>query len=379
MKSELLNTLTERGFVHQATNMEGLDQLLTNEQGVKIYIGFDPTAPTLHVGSLIQLMLLRHIKQHGHTPIALLGNGTGMIGDPSGKDESRKVLKETDLSLNAQSIRHKILCPLFGLDFWPKDDGMTVMNGDWLKGLNLLQFLRDIGPHFSVNRMLSFDSVQGRMTDGKTLSFLEFNYMVLQAFDFMHLFETQGVRVQMGGSDQWGNIVNGIELARRKHGVELFGLTTPLLLNSSGQKMGKTAQGAVWLTEEHFSNHDFWQFWRNVDDADVGRFLRLFTDLPLDEIARLEKLEGQELNEAKIVLANSVTTLIRGEKALVPDVPVFSKSTLESQNKKLMAHVVVEAGVFKSVSDAKRNGWDKPIETGDFCLTKRQVRFKVVD
>jgi tyrosyl-tRNA synthetase len=195
----------------------------------------------------------------------------------------------------------------------------------------------------------------------------------------MHLFETQGVRVQMGGSDQWGNIVNGIELTRRKHGVELFGLTTPLLLNSSGQKMGKTAQGAVWLTEEHFSNHDFWQFWRNVDDVDVGRFLRLFTDLPLDEIARLEKLEGQELNEAKIVLANSVTTLIRGEKALVPDVPVFSKSTLESQNKKLMAHVVVEAGVFNSVSDAKRNGWDKPIETGDFCLTKRKVRFKVVD
>lgn len=371
MKSELLNTLSERGFIHQATNMEGLDEHLANEQDVWIYIGFDPTAPSLHVGSLIQIQLLRHIAAAGHRPVVLFGTGTGMVGDPSGKSESRNLLDGNTVEDNATQIA-RFLRPLL-------PDALFVRNGDWLGDLNLLDFLRDVGSHFSVNRMLAFDSVKNRMTDGNSLSLLEFNYMVLQAMDFVHLWETRKLRVQMGGSDQWGNIVNGVELARRKHGVELFGLTTPLLLNSAGEKMGKTAQGAVWLTKEHFSNHDFWQFWRNVEDADVGRFLRLFTDLPLDEITRLEVLQGEELNQAKVILADSVTTLIRGADALEPEIPVFSKKLFESQGWRLMAHVVVEAGIFKSVSDAKRNGWDKPIELGDFCLTKRKVRFKVVD
>jgi tyrosyl-tRNA synthetase len=372
MKTELLRTLSERGFVHQATNLEGLDHLLATEQDQSCYIGFDPTAPSLHVGSLIQIMLLRHLGAHGVRPVVVLGTGTGLIGDPSGKSESRKLLNGMDVEQNAEHIG-RFMQRIIG------DNALIVKNGDWLKQIDLLSFLRDVGSHFTVNRMLTFDSVKGRMADGGSMSFLEFNYMILQAFDFAHLWDTKGVRIQMGGSDQWGNIVNGIELARRMHGVELFGLTTPLLLNSAGEKMGKTANGAVWLEPDMFNNHDFWQFWRNVDDADVGRFLKLFTDLSIWEIARLEALEGEELNEAKKILADEVTTLIRGPEALAPEIQEFSRSVFEAHDKKLMAHIVVAAGIFKSVSEAKRNGWDKPIETGEFCLTKRKVHFKVVD
>ncbi|HTN15689.1 MAG TPA: tyrosine--tRNA ligase [Sphingomonadaceae bacterium] len=311
-KSELLRLLDERGYVHQLTDAEALDALAL-KQVVPGYIGFDPTAPSLHVGSMVQIMLLRRLQQAGHKPIVLMGGGTGKIGDPSFKDEARKLMTNDVIAQNVASIR-KIFDRFLTFGDGPSD-AIMVDNAEWLDKLEYIPFLREVGQHFSVNRMLSFDSVKQRLDREQSLSFLEFNYMILQAYDFRELSQRCGCRLQMGGSDQWGNIVNGIELTRRMDGVEVFGVTTPLLTTADGSKMGKTASGAVWLNEEALPAYDFWQYWRNSDDRDVGRFLRLFTDLPLDEIARLEALEGSEINAAKVVLANEVTKLVRGEEA----------------------------------------------------------------
>ena len=311
-RSELLNVLDQRHYTHQITDAERLD-FLASEQIVPGYVGFDPTAPSLHVGSLVQIMLLRRLQQTGHKPIVVMGGGTGKIGDPSGRDESRQLMTEEVIAANIASIR-KVFERILTFGDGPTD-AVMVNNDEWLSGLGYLDLLRDVGPHFTVNRMLTFDSVKTRLDREQPLTFLEFNYMILQAYDFRELAERYGCRLQMGGSDQWGNIVNGIELTRRTGGEELYGFTTPLLTTADGKKMGKTASGAVWLNEDMLPAYDFWQFWRNTDDRDVGRFLRLFTDIPLDEIERLERLQGSEINDAKVALANAVTAMVRGEEA----------------------------------------------------------------
>ena len=310
--SDLLRLLNERGYIHQLTDAEGLDALAA-KQIVPGYIGFDPTAPSLHVGSLVQIMMLRRLQQAGHKPVVLMGGGTGKIGDPSFKDEARKLMTDEVIAGNVASIK-RIFEKFLTFGDGPTD-AVMVDNADWLDKLEYIPFLRDIGQHFSVNRMLSFDSVKLRLDREQSLSFLEFNYMIMQAYDFRELSRRMGVALQMGGSDQWGNIVNGIELARRVDGTQVFGLTSPLITTADGGKMGKTAKGAVWLNADALSPYDYWQFWRNTQDADVGRFMRLFTDLQLDEIARLEKLEGAEINEAKKILANAATAMCRGEEA----------------------------------------------------------------
>jgi tyrosyl-tRNA synthetase len=310
--SDLLRVLDERGYIHQVTDAEGLDALAA-KQIVPGYIGFDATAPSLHIGSLVQIMMLRRLQQAGHKPIVLMGGGTTRIGDPTGRDESRKMLTDAAIDENIAGIR-TVFERLLVFGDGPTD-AVMVNNHDWLSGLGYIEMLQKVGTHFTVNRMLTFDSVRLRLEREQPMTFLEFNYMILQGYDFRHLAQEMGVRLQMGGSDQWGNIVNGMELGRRMDGSELFGLTTPLLTTADGGKMGKTAAGAVWLNEAQLPNYDFWQYWRNVDDRDVGRFLRLFTDLPLDEIARLEALGGSDINQAKTVLANQVTTLVRGEEA----------------------------------------------------------------
>ncbi|ABD26539.1 tyrosyl-tRNA synthetase [Novosphingobium aromaticivorans DSM 12444] len=310
--SSLLRLLSERGYIHQMTDADALDALAA-KQVIPGYIGFDPTAPSLHVGSMVQIMLLRRLQQAGHKPIVLMGGGTGKIGDPSFKDEARKLMTNDVIAANVASI--KTVFERFLTFGDGPTDAVMVDNADWLDRLEYIPFLREVGQHFSVNRMLSFDSVKQRLDREQSLSFLEFNYMILQAYDFRELSQRHACRLQMGGSDQWGNIVNGIELTRRMDGVEVFGVTTPLLTTADGSKMGKTAAGAVWLNEDALPAWDFWQYWRNTDDRDVGKFLRLFTDLPLDEIARLEALEGSEINAAKVVLANEVTRLVRGEEA----------------------------------------------------------------
>ncbi len=310
--SDLLRLLAERGYIHQLTDAAGLDALAT-KQIVPGYIGFDPTAPSLHVGSLVQIMLLRRLQQTGHKPIVLMGGGTGKIGDPSFKDEARRLLTDDVIAGNVASI--KTVFERFLTFGDGPSDAVMLDNATWLDKLEYIPFLRDVGQHFSVNRMLSFDSVKLRLDREQSLSFLEFNYMILQAYDFMELSRRAGCRLQMGGSDQWGNIVNGIELARRMDGTEVYGITTPLITTADGGKMGKTMSGAVWLNADQLSAYDYWQFWRNTDDRDVGRFLRLFTDLPLDEIARLEALQGAEINEAKKILADAATALCRGDDA----------------------------------------------------------------
>ncbi|QJU59586.1 tyrosine--tRNA ligase [Sphingomonas sp. AP4-R1] len=311
-QSDLLRLLDERGYIHQVTDPAALDAL-ASKQVVPGYIGFDPTAPSLHVGSLVQIMLLRRMQQTGHKPIVLMGGGTGKIGDPSFKDEARKLLAEDGIATNVASIK-RIFERFLTFGDGPSD-AVMVNNADWLDALEYIPFLRDVGQHFSVNRMLSFDSVKLRLDREQSLSFLEFNYMILQAYDFLELSRRAGCRLQMGGSDQWGNIVNGIELSRRMDGTEVFGVTTPLITTADGGKMGKTMAGAIWLHEDQLPHFDYWQFWRNTDDRDVGRFLRLFTDLPLHEIAKLEALQGAEINEAKKVLADEATALCRGKGA----------------------------------------------------------------
>jgi tyrosyl-tRNA synthetase len=309
-KSDFLNVLTQRGFIQQVSEPDALDTM-AHTQPITAYIGFDCTAPSLHIGSMVQIMLLYWLQQTGHRPIALMGGGTTRVGDPSGKDESRSLLTDAAITKNLAGIRE-----VFG-KFLSFGDGKAVManNADWLNGLNYVDFLRDVGSHFSVNRMLTLDSIKMRLDRQQEMSFLEFNYVILQAYDFVELYRRHGCVLQMGGSDQWGNIVNGIDLGRRIANAKLFALTSPLITTSSGAKMGKTAAGAVWLNADLVSPYDYWQYWRNTEDGDVVRFLRLFTVLPLDEIARLAALRGADVNEAKKVLATEATALVHGRAA----------------------------------------------------------------
>jgi tyrosyl-tRNA synthetase len=311
-KSDFLNVLASRGFIHQVSEPEALDAL-ARQSTITAYIGFDCTAPSLHVGHLLPIMMLHWMQQTGHRPIALMGGGTTRVGDPSGKDESRRLLSDEVINDNLRSIR-ETFARFLRFGDGPKDAVMA-NNADWLNTLNYVDFLRDIGRHFSINRMLAFDSVKLRLERQQELSFLEFNYMILQAYDFVELFRRYGCVLQMGGSDQWGNIVNGIDLGRRLHSAQLFALTSPLITTSSGAKMGKTAAGAVWLNADQVSPYDYWQYWRNTEDADVARFLKLFTVLALDEIERLAALKGADINEAKKVLATAATALVHGQAA----------------------------------------------------------------
>ena len=310
--SSFLRVMSERDFIHQVTDWKSLDALLS-EKNMVAYIGFDCTADSLHVGSLVQIMMLRYFQKCGHRPIVLMGGGTTKVGDPSGKDDARQLLNENEIEKNKQGIK-TVFEKYLNFGDGPSD-AIMCDNDEWLSGLEYVQFLRDYGRHFSVNRMLSFDSVKLRLDREQPLSFLEFNYMILQAYDFLELSRRFDCSLQMGGSDQWGNIVNGVELARRIDQKSVFGLTTPLVTTASGAKMGKSAQGAIWLNSDRLSPYDFWQYWRNTEDEDVGRFLKLFTELPLDEIARLSGLKGNELNEAKKILANEVTQLCHGRDA----------------------------------------------------------------
>jgi tyrosyl-tRNA synthetase len=313
-RSDFLRTLQDRGFIHQCTDLAALDARAL-EGRVTAYIGFDATADSLHIGHLVQIMMLRWLQKTGHRPIALMGGGTTKVGDPSGRDETRRLLSDAEINDNIGHIR-TTFANLLSFDDGPSG-AIMANNADWLDGLQYIAFLRDVGRHFTINRMLTFDSVKLRLEREHPLTFLEFNYMILQAYDYLELSRRYDCCLQMGGSDQWGNIVNGVELARRIDQRPLYGLTTPLITTASGAKMGKTAAGAVWLGAHRLGHFDYWQFWRNTEDGDVGRFLRLFTDLPLDEVARLEALEGAEINEAKKLLAFEATRLCRGEAAAV--------------------------------------------------------------
>lgn len=311
-RSSLLKLLHERGYIHQVTDAAALDAL-AEKQVVSAYIGFDATAPSLHVGSLVQIMMLRRLQQAGHRPIVLMGGGTTKVGDPSGKDESRKLLTNEEIDANIAGIR-RVFERFLTFGDGPSD-AVMMNNAEWLDELQYIAFLREVGRHFTINRMLTFESVKLRLDREQPMTFLEFNYMILQAYDFLELSRLAGCRVQMGGSDQWGNIINGIELGRRIDSTELYGVTTPLITTADGAKMGKTAQGAVWLNAELLSPYEYWQFWRNTADADVARFLRLFTDLPMDEVARLDGLSGADINQAKIALATEATTMLHGADA----------------------------------------------------------------
>jgi len=311
-KSDFMNVLTQRCYLHQCTDVVALDNAAL-EGTLCAYIGFDCTAPSLHAGSLLGIMMLRKLQQAGHKPIVLMGGGTTKVGDPSGKDESRKLLTDEDIAANMKGIR-EVFSRFLKFGDGP-GDAIMVNNADWLERLNYIDFLRDYGRHFTINRMLNYDSVRMRLDREQPLTFLEFNYMILQAYDFLELNRRYKCTLQMGGSDQWGNIVNGIELGRRVDSTQLYGLTTALLTTSSGAKMGKTAAGAVWLNADMLKPYDYWQYWRNTEDDDVGHFMRLFTEMPLDEIARLEVLEGAELNEAKKTLATQVTAMAHGKEA----------------------------------------------------------------
>jgi len=360
--SDLLRTLDARGYIHQMTDAGALDALAV-KQIVPAYIGFDPTAPSLHVGNLVSIMLLRRLQQAGHKPIVILGGGTAKVGDPSGKDEVRKLLDADGIAANIASIRtafEKFLT--FGDG---PTDAVMVNNAEWLEQLGYIDFLRDVGRHFTINRMLTFDSVKLRLDREQPLTFLEFNYMILQAYDFLELSRRYGCRLQMGGSDQWGNIVNGVELTRRIDGTEIFGLTTPLITKSDGSKMGKSVSGAIWLNEAQLPSYDYWQFWRNTDDRDVGKFLRLFTDVPLDEIARLEALEGAEINEAKIMLANAATAMCRGREA--------AEAAAETARKTFAEGAAGDALPTFAVSGGSVGVVDALIGLG-FCASKGEAR-----
>ncbi|MDE0727132.1 MAG: tyrosine--tRNA ligase [Alphaproteobacteria bacterium] len=366
-KSEFVATLVSRGFMHQCTDLEALDELAASQR-ITAYIGYDCTAPSLHVGSLVQIMLQRHLQKTGHRSIVLMGGGTTKVGDPSGKDAARQLLSDDDINKNMTGIR-EIFSRFVGFGEGG-NDAIMVNNDDWLSALAYVPFLRDVGRHFSINRMLSFDSVKLRLDREQNLSFLEFNYMILQAYDFLELSRRHDCVLQMGGSDQWGNIVNGVELGRRVDGKALFGFTTPLITLASGAKMGKTAAGAVWLNSELLSPYDYWQFWRNTEDADVGRFLRLFTELPLDEIARLEALQDAEINEAKKILADLATTLCHGPEAaaaaaetarrtfeegsMATDLPSIEAAADELRDGVLLFELLRRAGLCQSNGEARR-------------------------
>ncbi len=366
-KSDFLNVLNERGFIHQCSDFDGLDALLKKET-VSAYVGYDATATSLHIGNLISVTMLYWLQETGHRPVTLMGGGTSMVGDPSFRDDQRKLLTPEQIDQNIEGIK-KIFGRIMRYGDGPTD-AMMVNNADWLMKLNYIEFLRDVGRHFSVNRMLSFDSVKLRLEREQSLSFLEFNYMILQAYDFVELQRKYGCVLQMGGSDQWGNIVNGVELGRRTDDSALFGLTVPLMTTASGAKMGKTASGAVWLNADRLSPYDYWQYWRNTEDADVGRFLKLFTDLPLDEIVRLESLDGAEINAAKIVLANEATRLCHGEDAaraaeetahktfaegtIGDDLPTIDVTAVEIEAGIGVLEALTRAGLTQSNGDARR-------------------------
>jgi tyrosyl-tRNA synthetase len=388
-KSDFLRELSARGFIHQVSDPDALDKA-ASEGVVTGYIGFDATAPSLHVGSLVQIMLLRWMQKAGHRPIALMGGGTTRIGDPSFRDDARPLLTDAQIDLNLAGIKSVFSKFLrFGTG---KTDAVMVNNRDWLDGLQYIDFLRDYGRHFSVNRMLSFDSVKIRLEREQNLSFLEFNYMILQAYDFVELYRKYGCTLQMGGSDQWGNIVNGIELGRRTDGAQLYAVTSPLLTTSSGAKMGKTAAGAVWLNAELRSPFDYWQYWRNTEDADVGRFLKLFTELPLDEIARLEKLEGAELNEAKKILATEATAMAHGreeaEKAAGAAKTAFEQGGISADMPTVevdfgagigVLNAVVAAGLAASNGEVRRLIKGGGVKINDKPVTDEKAMVTVAD
>lgn len=385
-KSDFLRTLSERGFIHQVSEPEALDALAASSR-ITAYIGYDCTAPSLHVGHLLPTMMLYWMQQTGHRPIALMGGGTTRVGDPSGKDESRKLLTDAIINENLRSIRATFSKFLTFGD--GPGDAVMANNADWLNTLNYVDFLRDVGRHFSVNRMLSFDSVKLRLERQHELSFLEFNYMILQAYDFVELHKRYGCILQMGGSDQWGNIVNGIDLGRRLMNAQLFALTSPLITTASGAKMGKTAAGAVWLNADLVSPYDYWQYWRNTEDGDVERFLKLFTVLPLDEIGRLAALQGQEINEAKKTLATEATALLHGRAAaqeaaetarrtfeegeLAETLPTFEipRAELEKGLGVLSANVHVQ--FVPSTSEARRQVKGGGLKVNDVTVTDEKM------
>jgi len=345
-KSELIRVFSERGYIHQATNLEGLDEK-ASQQIIPAYIGFDCTADSLHVGSLVQIMMLRALQRAGHKPIVLMGGGTTKVGDPSGKDAARPLLSDQDIENNKAgifSVFEKYLT--FGDG---PGDAVMVDNASWLDELAYIRFLRDYGPHFSINRMMGMDSVRLRLEREQPLSFLEFNYAILQAYDFLELRRRYGCLLQMGGSDQWGNIVSGIDLTRRVDGQEIFGVTSALITTASGAKMGKTADGAIWLNEDRLPAFDFWQFWRNTEDADVARFLALFTELPMDEVNRLSALEGAEINEAKIILANETTTLCHGAEAAAAAMQTAQQTFAGSGVSEGLPQETIDAGEVESL------------------------------
>ncbi|MDM7980410.1 MAG: tyrosine--tRNA ligase [Rhizobium sp.] len=386
-KSDFLRILSERGFIHQMSDETGLDDLLAKES-VTAYIGYDPTASSLHVGHLMQIMMLRWFQATGHQPISLMGGGTGMVGDPSFKEEARKLMTIETIEENIASIKR---CFSHYLDYnqGPKGGALMINNAEWLRPLNYLEFLRDVGRHFSVNRMLSFDSVKTRLDREQSLSFLEFNYMILQAYDFVELNQRYGCRLQMGGSDQWGNIINGIDLGHRMGTPQLYALTAPLLTTSSGAKMGKSASGAVWLNADLLPVYDFWQYWRNTEDADVVRFLKLFTILPMDEIARLAALGGSEINEAKKILATEVTTLLHGreaaeqaaetarktfeEGALADTLPTVEVASAELEAGIGLLGLIVKAGLAASNGEARRHVQGGAVKINDAGVSDERM------
>ncbi|NHT77469.1 tyrosyl-tRNA synthetase [Rhizobium sp. PP-F2F-G38] len=381
-KSDFLRTLDERGFLHQLSDESGLDALFQKEV-VTAYIGYDPTASSLHVGHLTQIMMLHWLQETGHRPLSLMGGGTGMVGDPSFKEEARKLMTVETIEENIASIKR---CFANYLDYdKPGNAALMVNNAEWLRPLNYLEFLRDVGRHFSVNRMLSFDSVKTRLDREQSLSFLEFNYMILQAYDFVELAKRYDCRLQMGGSDQWGNIVNGIDLGHRMGTQQLYALTSPLLTTSSGAKMGKSASGAIWLNAELLPVYDFWQYWRNTEDADVGRFLKLFTTLPMDEIAKLTALGGAEINEAKKTLATEVTAILHGraaaeaaaetarktfeEGALAEDLPSITIPAAELDAGLGLLTLIVRSGLAASNGEARRHIQGGAVRINDVAIS----------
>lgn len=386
-KSDFLRTLDERGFIHQISDEAGLDELFAKET-VTAYIGFDPTAPSLHAGGLIQIMMLHWMQKTGHQPISLMGGGTGMVGDPSFKDEARQLMTVDTIESNIASIK-RVFSNYLDYDA-ATAPALMINNGDWLREINYLEFLRDVGRHFSVNRMLSFDSVKTRLDREQSLSFLEFNYMILQAYDFVELNKRTGCRLQMGGSDQWGNIINGIDLGHRMGTPQLYALTSPLLTTSSGAKMGKSMNGAVWLNPDMLSAYDFWQYWRNTEDADVSRFLKLYTTLPMDEIARLSALGGSEINEVKKILATEITAMLHGrenaeqaaetarktfeEGALADNLPSIEVPKSELEAGIGLLSLIVRAGLAASNGEARRHVQGGAVKINDQSMSdERQV------
>jgi tyrosyl-tRNA synthetase len=377
-QSDFLRTIEARGFVHQQTDAAGLDAA-ARAGIVTAYVGYDATADSLHIGSLVSIMLLRHLQRTGHRPIVLMGGGTTKVGDPSGRDETRQLLSDEQIQANIASIR-QIFERYLSFDAGPTG-AVMVNNDDWLAKLEYIPFLREVGRHFTINRMLTMDSVRMRLEREQPLTFLEFNYMILQGYDFVELHKRHGCTLQMGGSDQWGNIVQGVELGRRLRDAELFGLTCPLITTASGAKMGKTASGAVWLNPKRLPPYDYWQFWRNTEDADVGRFLRLFTDLPLDEVARLEKLEGAQINEAKKILANEATRLCHGAEAQAAAAATASQAFSGGAAEGLPTYTLA-AGATPSLIDvvmalklaATRSDVRRLIEQGGMRLNDQPVR-----